>query len=39
MMMAIAWNKLSHSQSLHNSGGAYKVRLFVLIRCSSIARD
>lgn len=24
MVMAIAWNKLSHNQSLHNCGSAYK---------------
>jgi len=32
MMMAIAWNKLSHSESLHKSGSAYKPPHFLTNR-------
>jgi len=31
-MMAIAWNKLSHSESLHKSGSAYKPPHFLTNR-------
>ena len=32
MMMAIAWNKFSHSESLHKSGSAYKAPHFLTNR-------
>ncbi len=35
MMMAIAWSKLSHSESLHKNGSAYKVPHFLTSRDAS----
>lgn len=32
MMMAIAWNKFSHNESLHKSGSAYKTPHFLTNR-------
>ena len=34
MMMAIACNKLSHSESLHKSGSVYKPQYFITSRKS-----